>query len=164
MQSRYRSVAESLRFSPVSRMAGMAALMLAGSLLAGACGSTATAPTTPAALSEAPGTTTSEPFTGAGAPNLTPQDFAAHGWECRPSPVPGRVVCSNPGEGFPTVPPAPDRPATFTFLAWENGTFAGTLILIRTDLYQGQPCESTSQPYILRALIGYYECLHTAGQ
>lgn len=94
---------------------------------------------------------------------LTPGDFAARGWECRPSPVPGRIVCSRPNQGFPTVPPPADRPPTFTLLVWQDGSFAGTLLLIRPDLYQGQICESTGQPFIFRSVIGYYECLHTVG-
>lgn len=97
------------------------------------------------------------------AANLTPDDFAARGWECRPSPVPGRTVCSRPHQEFPAVPPPDDRPPSFTLLVWENGNFAGTLILIRPDLYQGQPCESSGAPYIFRPVIGYYECLHTVG-
>ena len=31
--------------------------------------------------------------------------------------------------------------------------------LIRADLYAGQPCGR--QPYVFRARIGYYECVHT---
>jgi hypothetical protein len=30
--------------------------------------------------------------------------------------------------------------------------------LIRADLYAGQPCGD--HPYVFRALIGYYECVH----
>ena len=45
-----------------------------------------------------------------------------------------------------------------------NGTFIGTEILLRTDIYNGQMCESTGEPYVFRAPIGYYECVHTVGQ
>jgi hypothetical protein len=32
--------------------------------------------------------------------------------------------------------------------------------LIRQDLYSGQPCAPGGEPYVFRALIGYYECVH----
>jgi hypothetical protein len=95
------------------------------------------------------------------ASNGSPDDFAARGWECRTSPVPGRVVCSHPNQGFPAVPPPTNRPATYQLRAWQDGVFAGNILLIRPDLYEGQPCDSTGEPYIYRAVIGYYECLHT---
>lgn len=95
------------------------------------------------------------------ASSASPDDFAARGWECRASPVPGRVACSHPNQGFPAVPPPVDRPATYQLRAWQDGVFAGNILLIRPDLYQGQPCDSTGEPYIYRAVIGYYECLHT---
>jgi hypothetical protein len=98
----------------------------------------------------------------------TPDDFAERGWECRNSPVPGRVVCSRPNQAFPVaafppnVPPD-DRPVTVTLLAWPDGTFAGMILLIRPENYHGQPCSSTRQAYIFRPIIGYYECLNTVG-
>ncbi len=94
----------------------------------------------------------------------SPDDFAAHGWECRPSPVPGRVACSHPHQGFPAVPPPADRPPSYTLKAWDNGVYVGTISLIRPDLYQGQPCDGSGQPYIFRPVIGYYECLHRIGR
>lgn len=96
--------------------------------------------------------------------HLSPDDFAARGWECRPSPLPGRVVCSHPHQGFPVVPPPADRPPSYTLKAWENGVYVGTITLMRTDLYQGQPCDGTGQPYDFRPVIGYYECLHRVGK
>jgi hypothetical protein len=98
------------------------------------------------------------------ASNATPEDFAARGWECRPSPVPGRVACSHPNQGFPVVPPPAERPATYQLKAWQDGAYAGTILLIRPDLYKGQMCESPGVLYIYRPVIGYYECLHTTGQ
>lgn len=95
----------------------------------------------------------------------TPDDFKARGWNCQNSPVPGRVVCSRPNQAFPVpafppnVPPQ-DRPVTVTLLAWENGVFAGTILLIRPEVYAGQPCSSTGEAYIFRPIIGYYECLN----
>lgn len=97
------------------------------------------------------------------ASNATPEDFVARGWECRQSPVPGRVACSHPNQGFPVVPPPAERPATYQLKAWQDGAYAGTILLIRPDLYNGQICESSGESYIYRPVIGYYECLHTTG-
>ena len=111
------------------------------------------------------------------AANLTPDDFAARGWECRLSPVPGRRVCSHPNQGFPAVPPPADRPPSFTLLAWQDGAFDGTILLRRPDLYCGADasdplgtctrnapsCDGTGEPYVFRPVIGYYECLHKVG-
>jgi hypothetical protein len=102
------------------------------------------------------------PFTAAAAGS--PDDFAGRGWECRTSPVPGRIACSPPNQGFPAVPPPAERPATYQLKAWQDGTYAGTILLIRPDLYHGQTCESTGEPYIYRPVIGYYECLHGVGE
>ncbi len=98
--------------------------------------------------------------------NVTPAKLTERGWTCRVPPVPNRIVCSRPNQGFPTLgtPPPADRPASFTFMVFDgNGTFTGTEILLRTDIYNGQTCESTGGPYAFRAPIGYYECVHTAG-
>jgi hypothetical protein len=99
--------------------------------------------------------------------NLTPAQLTERGWTCRVPPVPNRIVCSRPNQGFPTLgtPPPADRPASFTFMAFDgNGTFIGTEILLRTDIYHGQMCESTGEPYAFRPPIGYYECVHTTGR
>ena len=77
-----------------------------------------------------------------------------------------RVVCSHPNQGLPPFadPPPPDRPASFSFLIFDDATrFVGTEILLRTDLYKGQICKSTDRPYDFVAVIGYYECVHTVG-
>ena len=121
-------------------------------------------PTAP--TSNAVGSSTVAPAVGGRgvqASSATPEDFAARGWECRQSPVPGRVACSHPNQGFPLVPPPAERPATYQLKAWQDGAYAGTILLIRPDLYRGQSCESTGEPYIFRPVIGYYECLHTTG-
>lgn len=104
--------------------------------------------------------------TAQSAADLSPTDLENRGWTCFPPPVPNRIVCSRPNQGFPTIgdPPPADRPATFTFLVFDgNGRFVGTEILIRTELYKGQLCESTGQPYVFVPVIGYFECVHTAG-
>jgi hypothetical protein len=75
------------------------------------------------------------------------------------------VECSAPNEGFPIVaaPPPSDGRASFTLKLFVSGTFAGTLLLIRADLYQGQRCSSTGESYAFNRSLGYYECFHPAG-
>lgn len=102
----------------------------------------------------------------ASAEHLNPTELENRGWSCFAPPVPNRVVCSRPNQGFPTVadPPPANRPASFTFLVFNlAGQFVGTEVLIRTDLYQGQSCESTGEPYVFVPVIGYYECIRTVG-
>jgi hypothetical protein len=120
------------------------------------CGRSPVAPSTAAAASEQTGL--------AVAAGLTPTDLAARGWTCGPTPIPNTVGCSQKDFPTPGNPPPADRPASFTALLFnESGTFVGTVILIRSDLYHGQICESTGEPYILRTFVGYYECIHTVG-
>jgi hypothetical protein len=98
------------------------------------------------------------------AAGVTPTELAAHGWHCGPTPVPNTIGCSQKDFPTPGNPPPADRPASFTALLFtESGTFLGTVLLVRSDLYHGQMCESTGEPYILRTFVGYYECLHTVG-
>ena len=102
----------------------------------------------------------------ASAGHRTPTDLTNRGWSCF-EPIPNRIVCSHPNQGFPTVgtPPPDDRPASFTFLVFDGTSrFVGTELLLRTDLYNGQRCESTGQPYDFVTVIGYYECIHTTGR
>jgi hypothetical protein len=135
---------------------GVALLLVASALGGAACSKS---PTQPDAASAANAARSDQA-------NLSPQDMAERGWECRPSPsIPTRISCSPPHQGFPVFasPPPADRPATFTFLAWDSGDFAGTLLLIRSDLYRGQICRSTGLEYRLLVAVGYRECLHRAG-
>jgi hypothetical protein len=97
--------------------------------------------------------------------SLTIADLEARGWDCQPAPTnPTRQTCSHPNELHPVLlpgpPPPSDRPASITLLVFDNGVFAGTDLLIRSDLYNGQPCQPTGAPYRFIARIGYYECLH----
>jgi len=99
------------------------------------------------------------------AEQLNPTELTSRGWTCF-EPIPNRVVCSHPNQGLPPFadPPPPDRPASFSFLIFDDAArFVGTEILLRTDLYKGQICESTDRPYDFVAVIGYYECVHTVG-
>jgi hypothetical protein len=117
----------------------------------------------PSLVTEAGGAAVTTATTG----HPTPTDLTSRGWTCFTPPVPNRIVCSRPNQGFPTVgnPPPQDRPATFTFWLFDaSGVFTGTELLIRTDLYKGQLCESTGAPYVFVPFIGYYECVHTPGR
>lgn len=109
-----------------------------------------------AAVSEAHGT------------SPTWQAFAARGWNCR-TPNNGPVtVCSPPNQPLPTIaiPPAQppvDRPETVMLKRWREGVFDANVLLIRPEIYNGQPCESTGQPYTYIGVLGYFECAHTVG-
>ena len=107
-------------------------------------------------------------LTAAATGHPSPTDLTSRGWTCfTPGAVPSRIVCSRPNQSLPTVgiPPPEDRPATFTFWVFDlSGAFTGTELLIRTDLYKGQLCESTGAPYVFVPFIGYYECIHTPGR
>jgi hypothetical protein len=120
-------------------------------------------PTAPAT----PETSTSPALVAqASAGHLSPTDLTNRGWSCF-EPIPNRIVCSHPNQGFPTVgnPPPADRPPTFSFFIFSStGAFVGTELLLRTDLYHGQTCESTDGPYDFVPVIGYYECIHTTGR
>jgi hypothetical protein len=129
------------------------------------CGES-TGPVSPSPLQGAPTSELGGPDAFASAAQLNPTDLGTRGWTCFQPPVPNRIVCSRPNQGRPAFgnPPPEDRPATFTFLVFDgSGLFVGTELLIRTDLYNGQLCESTRQPYIFRGAIGYYECIRTIG-
>ena len=148
------------------RTADMLTMLLVATV-ASACGQvkSPTAPSDPApSLVSDTGVA---PATAATTRHPTPTDLTSRGWTCFTPPVPNRIVCSRPNQGFPTVgnPPPQDRPATFTFWVFDgSGVFTGTELLIRTDLYKGQLCESTGAPYVFVPFIGYYECVHTPGR
>jgi hypothetical protein len=92
----------------------------------------------------------------------TPATLAAAGWDCFQTPpfvVPPRIVCANPGLGRP-LPGNPDPPPAYTLPTFDlSGNYLGKVHLIRADLYTGQSCEPTGDPYVFRAAIGYFECL-----
>ena len=100
--------------------------------------------------------------------NQSWQDFQARGWNCR-TPNNGPVtVCSSPNQPLPTVaippaqPPA-DRPNTVMLKRWRNDVFEANVLLIRPEIYNGQPCESTGQAYLYVSVLGYFECAHIVG-
>jgi hypothetical protein len=73
--------------------------------------------------------------------------------------VPPRIVCANPGLGRP-FPGNPNPPPAYTLPTFDlGGTYLGKVHLVRVDLYTGQPCDPSGDPYVFRSAIGYYECL-----
>ena len=126
-----------------------------------------------AACSESPAgpLLTAQPLaadTVAASAGLSLEDIEARGWDCRPAPmIPNRKSCSPPNQPHPvTLPDAIDpmategRPPTFSLLIFDNGVFFGTDLLIRANLYRGQPCKFTGGNYRFIPRIAYYECLH----
>jgi len=97
----------------------------------------------------------------AGAEGVTREQLESHGWTCVPFAPANRWSCFEPGLGRP-FPGNPDPAPSYTFLGFDQttGAFLYTGHLIRGDLYAGQPCAPVGEPYVFRALIGYYECVH----
>ena len=148
-----------------------ACAMLFGAFLTSACSPSSISPTRVADAASPGSASSSAASAGEVSPNtsghnsaaLTPSMLVERGWVCRQPPIPNRVICSRPNQGFPLAgnPPPADRPATFTFLAFDGaGAFIGTQLMIRSDLYQGQRCGPSVDPFVLRPPIGYYECVH----
>jgi hypothetical protein len=46
---------------------------------------------------------------------------------------------------------------------WRNGVFEANVLLIRPEIYNGQRCESTGEPYLYVTVLGYFECAHMVG-
>jgi hypothetical protein len=88
------------------------------------------------------------------------ENLIAHGWTCVEFAPANRWSCFDPGVGRP-FPGNPDPAPSYNFLGFDRttGEFLYTGHLIRGDLYAGQPCAPGNDPYVFRALIGYYECV-----
>jgi len=97
--------------------------------------------------------------TPAQAQGPTRENLQAHGWSCVEFAPANRWSCFNPGVGRP-FPGNPDPAPSYNFLGIDltTGEFLYTGHLVRQDLYRGQPCAG-GDPYVFRALIGYYECV-----
>ena len=138
------------------RLKVIATLMFAAALLGAAC-QTPTGPTTgtgnQAVTPGALGTAQSG--------GLTPAELIERGWSCRVTPV-GTTACSPPGRGLPVFGAPEDRPPSYLVHVFNTATseYLGFGRMIRTDLYEGQPCPSTGAAYNHLSLIGYYECFN----
>jgi hypothetical protein len=96
--------------------------------------------------------------TAAGA--VTPTRLTNAGWTCFSDPGAPRIVCSDPAHGRPVIGD-PSPPASYNFKVFTlDGTFIGTIHLIRSDLYNGQPCPQTGGQYFPITVIGYHRCEH----
>jgi hypothetical protein len=84
------------------------------------------------------------------------------GWDCQQR-GPTSIACAPPGIGLPPIPPLGEngRPVYELAIFTLDGTPVGTAHFVRADLYAGQTCAFTGQPFVFRALIGYYECFRT---
>ncbi|HYI74628.1 MAG TPA: hypothetical protein VEW90_05090 [Gaiellaceae bacterium] len=93
----------------------------------------------------------------------TPDQLSAAGWTCFQPPVsPPRIVCANPGLGRP-FPGNPDPPPAYTLSMFDlAGSYVGKVHLIRADLYAGQKCGGSGEPYVLNPRIPYYECFRAS--
>ena len=91
---------------------------------------------------------------------LTPAKLVNAGWTCFNDPGAPRIVCSDPGHGRPVIGD-PNPPPSYNFKVFTlDGTFTGTIHLIRSDLYNGQPCPQTGGGYFPITVIGYHRCEH----
>ena len=109
------------------------------------------------------GATDVKEFTG----QPTPDELKVRGWTCVLPQTPNRIACSRANQGFPVFgnpPPADRQPGYSIWLFDGAGNFLGVEKLIRTDLYNGQRCESTGLEWVFRPGIGYYACLITTGK
>jgi len=138
--------------------------MAVAASLAAACSGAPTGPTMAAPV----GTALTTAVTGSHGTSQSWQDFQARGWNCRTPNNGPATVCSPPNQPLPAVaippaqPPA-DRPDALLLKRWRNGVFEANVLLIRPEIYNGQPCESTGQPYSFIGVLGYFECAHTVG-
>ena len=82
------------------------------------------------------------------------------GWDCQQR-GPTFISCAPPGIGLPPIPPlgAEGRPVYELSVFGLDGTPFGTAHFVRADLYNGRTCAFTGEPFVLRDIIGYYECL-----
>ena len=96
----------------------------------------------------------------ANAEGASPAQLQADGWTCFvPPPFPDTIVCGNPAHGLPPVPADPDGQPSYSFLLFDlDGSFRGTVHMIRADLYRGQPCPQTGGLYVFNPGNGYYRC------
>jgi hypothetical protein len=97
---------------------------------------------------------------GAAVAAVTPEQLTNAGWTCFTDPGAPRIVCSDPGHGRPVIGD-PNPPPSYNLKAFTlNGAFIGTIHLIRSDLYRGQPCPQAGGQYFPITVLGYHRCEH----
>jgi len=82
-------------------------------------------------------------------------------WDCQQR-GPTFISCAPPGIGLPPIPSLGEngRPVYELAVFGLDGTPIGTAHFLRADLYRGQACAFTGQPFVFREIIGYYECFN----
>jgi hypothetical protein len=82
-------------------------------------------------------------------------------WDCQQR-GPSFISCAPPGIGLPPIPSLGEngRPEYQLAVFALDGTPIGSAHFLLADLYQGQTCAFTGQPFVFRAIIGYYECFN----
>jgi hypothetical protein len=147
---------------------GMAGVLCAGALIGSACGrdavSGATAVLGPSAVmpqGETGGAAAGGVMTMTQSSGLSPAELMERGWSCRVTPV-GTTACSPPGRGLPVFGAPEHRPPTYLVHVFSTATseYLGFGRMIRTDIYEAQPCPSTGVAYTYLPHIGYYECFN----
>jgi len=96
----------------------------------------------------------------ANARGVTAQRLVDAGWTCIVAGPHEWTHCTPPGNGLFT---GESLPATAQVKVFESleGEFLGTEILIRYDLYAGQPCVTDGgEPYHFLETPPYYACHH----
>lgn len=136
---------------PLSRIAPAPLLCLA--LAVGACSSPPTAPTDAHAVTNL--TTGQLELRG-----TTLDSLRNANWDCQVRGPLSFTSCAPPGIGLPPIPSLGEngRPVYQIAVFRPDGTPFGTAHFVRADLYRGQTCVFTGQPFVFRAIIGYYEC------
>ena len=83
-------------------------------------------------------------------------------WDCQQR-GPSFISCAPPGIGLPPIPSLGEdgRPVYKLAVFALDGTPIGSAHFVRADLYHGQTCAFTGQPFVFREIIGYYECFNT---
>jgi hypothetical protein len=94
----------------------------------------------------------------AGAQGNNPAHLSSKGWNC--FNVPGQGLhCQPPGAGNSSAA-IPLKVYDTEDPEAEEASFLGTEILIREDLYAGQPCPQEGTASYTRLPFGYYYCHH----
>jgi hypothetical protein len=101
--------------------------------------------------------------TAGGAGNRTLAQAQAAGWDCNPLIlIGGHYHCSPPGRpSVADIIAGTDVPSVEHQVFLPDGSFAGTEILIRADLYAGQPCPTDEWlPVPPFGPLEYWACHH----